>query len=51
MKKDLKNVEKLIAKTMDKPQLIKSEKFKTELETRRDIQREESLSFVISRKN
>ena len=36
---------------MEKPQLIKHEKFKSALETRRDVQREESLSFVISRKN
>ena len=35
--KELKKSEKLIAATMVKPQLIKPEKFKTALETRRDI--------------
>lgn len=49
--KELKKAEKRIAKTMDKPQLIKLEKFKSALETRRDIQREDILKFFISKKN
>ena len=35
--KELKRLENLIQQTMDKPELIKLEKFKSELETRRDI--------------
>lgn len=49
--KELKKLEALIATTMEKPQLIKVEKFKSALGTRRDIQREESLTFVVSKKN
>ena len=46
----MKNLEALIAKTMENPGLIKSEKFKSKLETKRDIQREDSLSFISANK-
>jgi hypothetical protein len=42
----LNKLEALIATTMEKPELIKPEKFKSALETRRDFQREEGLQFI-----
>ena len=41
--KQLKKLEANIELTMKNPELIKPEKFKSALETRRDIQREKSL--------
>ena len=49
--KELKKLEELIATTMTNPKLIKAEKFKTRLETKRDIQRDESTTFVSTNKN
>jgi len=46
----MKNLEALIAKTMENPGLIKSEKFKSILETKRNIQREDSLAFISANK-
>ena len=46
----MNNLEALIAKTMENPGLIKSEKFKSILETKRDIQREDSLAFISANK-
>ncbi len=39
----LKKLEAYIERTMKNPELIKPEKFKSALETRRDIQKEKSL--------
>ena len=36
---------------MDKPELIKPDKFKSALETRWDIQREDSLQYAYEHKN
>jgi len=47
----MKNLEILVAKTIANPELMKPEKFKSALETRRDIQREKSLAFVSANKN
>jgi hypothetical protein len=44
--KDLKKLEDIIARVMKRPELILPEKFKTALETRRDIQRDEILSYI-----
>jgi hypothetical protein len=44
--KDLKALEAQVAKTMLTPDIIKPEKFKSTLETRRDVQREDSMEFV-----
>ena len=46
----MKNLEALIAKTMDNPGVIKPENFKSMLETKRDIQREDSLAFISANK-
>ena len=46
----MKNLEALIAKTMENPGVIKPEKFKSMLETKRDIQREDSLAFISANK-
>jgi len=47
----MKSLESMIRKTMENPKLIKPENFKSALETRRDIQREESLAFVGANKS
>jgi len=47
----MKNLDAVIAKTMENPGLIKPEKFKSMLETKRDIQREDSLAFISSNKH
>ena len=46
----MKNLNAVIAKTMENPGLIKPEKFKSMLETKRDIQREDSLAFIRANK-
>ena len=46
----MKNLEALIAKTMENPELIKPEKSKSILEIKRDIQREDSLEFISANK-
>ncbi len=38
--------EEVVARTVKKPELIQPEKFKSALETRRDIQRDEALSYI-----
>jgi len=48
---EMKRLETLIAKTIFNPKLIKPEKFKSALETRRDIQRENSLVFISDNKS
>jgi len=47
----MKMLESAIAKTIENPHLIKPEKFKSALETRRDLQREKSLAFVSANKS
>lgn len=49
--KEMRSLEAVIEKTMVNPKLIKPEKFKSALETRRDIQREKSLAFVSANKS
>ena len=44
--KELKKLEALIETTMKKPELIEPEKFKSELETSRDIQQQENIEVV-----
>jgi hypothetical protein len=39
-------LEALLETTMKKPELIEPEKFKSALETKRDIQREGNISFI-----
>jgi transcriptional regulator NrdR family protein len=43
---DLRKLEEIIARVIKRPELIQPEKFKTALETRRDIQRDEILSYI-----
>ena len=49
--KELNRLETLIATTMEKPELIETEKFKSALETKRDIQRDDSMTFVNENKD
>ena len=44
--KEIKKLETLIQTTITKPELVQTEIRKTELETRRDIQRDDGLDFV-----
>ena len=46
----MKNLNAVIAKTMENPGLIKPEKFKSMLETKWDIQREDILAFISANK-
>ena len=41
--KVLKKLEALVGTTMEKPELIESEKFKSALDTKRDVQRDDSI--------
>ena len=42
----MKKLETLVATTMENPDLIKPEKFRSALETRRNIQKEASIEFI-----
>ena len=45
-KNELRKIEAMIDTTMKKPESIEPEKLKTMLETKRDIQRDDSISFI-----